>query len=213
MPDQEEDGAAREREAAPSTQSLTELLARSAQSGDLARFEELYARVAPSLFAWISLRLGAEVRRRLEPEEVAQETWCRALELFGNFDPERSSFRAWLHGIAKNVLFECLRRLRRAEPRPHGALQASSIISARPDSATNVTRRVARDDALQRFLDRVGLMGEEDRQLVIHCGLEGLNSEEAAERMGLKPATVAKRWQRLRAELQERGVAGDLLAP
>jgi DNA-directed RNA polymerase specialized sigma24 family protein len=54
-------------------------------------------------------------------------------------------------------------------------------------------------------------MGEDDRQLVIHCGLQGLSSEEAAERMGLKPATVAKRWQRC-APSCRRGVAGDLLA-
>jgi RNA polymerase sigma-70 factor (ECF subfamily) len=197
----------------PAAVPLTELLARSAKSGDLTRFEELYARVAPSLYAWISLRLGPETRGRLDAEEVAQETWCRALELFPGFDAERVNFRAWLYAVAKNVVFECLRRMRRTDARPAGAEFASSLLAAHPDSATHITQRVARDDTIRRFLERVGAMEEGDRQLVLHCGLEGLSYDEAAERIGAKPGAVARRWQRLRAELQERAFAGDLLAP
>jgi RNA polymerase sigma-70 factor (ECF subfamily) len=197
---------------AASSVSWTEAIARSARTGDLSRFEELYGRVGPSLFAWSCLRIGPALRGRLESEDVVQETWCRALESFGNFDPARGTFRAWLFAIARNVLFESIRRVHRAAESGGAAAGRAPGLDELPDSVTSVTRRIARDDGVQRFLGRVAELGDDERELTIYCGLEGLGYAEAAARLGSTRGAVARRWQRLCAHLQQRGVPAELLA-
>jgi RNA polymerase sigma factor (sigma-70 family) len=81
-----------------------------------------------------------------------------------------------------------------------------------PDSVTAVSKRMVRDESLASFRARIEQLAEEERKLVLHCGLEGLPHKEVAERMGLGVEAVTKRWQRLRARLVDGGLPGQLLA-
>lgn len=172
---------------------------------------EVYERAAPALYSWIAINLRGSLALRVDPEEIAQETWMRALGALRNFDAAKGPFRAWLAGIARNVLLESFRALK-----PRGALGASLgqafVLEDCPDSVTSVTRAAARADTLRDFVERVAEMGEEERVLVLCCGLEGLDSSEAARRLGIAPAAAAKRWERLRARLLERDLPNKLLA-
>ena len=194
-----------------SDEPMTAVLARRAQSGDLTRFGELYERVAPAVFGWASLRIRPGLRGRLEPEEIVQETWCRALRKLDDYDAARGSFRTWIFGLAKNVLLEALRTLQAPQVGSGSATARAFAIENHPDAATSVTRRLAREDGLQHFLQRVQALGDDEKNLVLHCGLEGLTAEEAGLRMNLAAETVKKRWQRLRAELIARDLPRDLL--
>ena len=71
----------------------TGLLARRVQKGDRAAFQRLYDKVAPSLYAWTRLRLQGGPGAGLDPQDVLQEVWLRALRAFASYD-ERGSFRA-----------------------------------------------------------------------------------------------------------------------
>ena len=64
-------------------------------------------------------------------------------------------------------------------------------------------RGVARHEGIQVLLDWVEELPEDDRQLFMHCGLEGLSYTEVGERMGLGKDTVAKRWQKLRGRIEQ----------
>jgi DNA-directed RNA polymerase specialized sigma24 family protein len=79
-----------------------------------------------------------------------------------------------------------------------------------PDSATHLSRRVARHEGVARLIEWTGALDEEQRQLVLHCGFEGLSYSEAAERMGVPRDTLAKRWQVLRERLSQFGRAQGL---
>jgi RNA polymerase sigma-70 factor (ECF subfamily) len=162
-------------------------------------FEELYERVAPSLYAWAAIRL-ARGAGGLDPEDVLQEVWLRARRRYASFDPARTDFRTWTIGIAKHVLLEDYRRRARsgvsAAPRP--------AVEDCPESVTSIGTRLARDEALQRFLARVGELEPEDRMLLLHCGFEGYTTAAAATRLGIAAEAAKKRWQRLRARLGER---------
>lgn len=196
--------------AASLEQTLTSLLAAKGQPS-AQDMDELYERAAPALIGWVTLNLHGALRSRIDVEEIVQETWLRALRNLSGFDPAQGSFRGWLLGIARNVLLESFRRLR-SQPRGEGATEDRLALAQRPDSVTSVTRRAAREDGLQRFIERVGALGEEERVLVICCGLEGEDSAEAARRLGISAAAAAKRWQRLRASLAERALPRELLA-
>jgi RNA polymerase sigma-70 factor (ECF subfamily) len=191
---------------------MTAVLARCAKSGDLTRFGELYERVAPAVYSWASLRIRPGLRGRLEPDEIVAETWCRALRKLAQYDPERATFRTWIFGLAKNVLFEALRAFQSPDQASGSCTARAFALENQPEQVTSFTRRVARQEGLEHFLERVGKLGEEEKTLVVHCGLEGLTCAEAALRMRLEPEAVKKRWQRLRAELIARDLPRDLLA-
>ena len=192
----------------------TRELARQAQSGDSARFAELYERIAPSLYTWAELRIRPELRQWVDPGDVVQEVWCRAWRVFGTFDPATGSFRFWVFRIAKNVLLEAFRKLDnpafKARSRD-GASKALELLDV-PDSATAVSRRVSKDESLKLVAKWVQSLEEEDRMLLIHCGIEGLTQAEVAERLQLPRETVAKRWQRLCARIAEQKLPQELFA-
>lgn len=175
-------------------------------------FDRMYEAVAPALFAWADVRIRADVRAWLDPQDLVQEVWCRAWRRHAEFDPESTSFRYWVFRIAKNVLLEGFRRLREPSFRagPAGSTTRLYALQELPDSATGVTRRIARDEGLKLFAAWLRGLDDEDQRLILHCGLEGMSHSEASERLQLSPDAVAKRWQRLRAKLEEQRVPREI---
>jgi RNA polymerase sigma-70 factor, ECF subfamily len=182
----------------------TSAVVRAVHEGDRARFQELYQRLAPALIAWADIRIPTNLRMSLEPEDVAQEVWCRALRSFQGFDPAVTPFRAWLFTIAGNVLLEGFRRTRRHPRSPRTVTESSKVfdLEAVPADATSITRRAARDEDLARFIARVSTLAAEDRRLLVYRGLEALPHQDVARRLGITADSAMKRWQRLRAELE-----------
>jgi RNA polymerase sigma-70 factor (ECF subfamily) len=192
--------------------SDTQRLAREAHAGDSARFSDLYERVAPALYAWASIRIRPAMRGALDPEDVVQEVWSRAWKAFPAFDPETTSFRMWIFRIGKNVMLEGFRKVQRGGRGEAGPTTRQFLLANVADPASAISQRVARDDSVQKLLGWVGELEEEERQLFVHCGLEGLSYTETGERMNLQKDTVAKRWQNLRARVQQFGVPRDMVA-
>ena len=75
-----------------------------------------------------------------------------------------------------------------------------------------MSRRVSRDEELARFREAVAALPEDERKLVLHCGLEGLPLREVGERLGISEEAAGKRWQRLRARLRTSELPAHLLA-
>jgi RNA polymerase sigma-70 factor (ECF subfamily) len=192
----------------------TRELAAQAHAGDATRFGQLYERIAPSLYTWADLRIRPELRQWIDPQDVVQEVWCRAWKIFANFDPHAVSFRYWIFRVAKNVLLEAFRKLDspgfKAKSRD-GSSKALELGDV-PDSATAVSRRIAREESLKLFSSWVQSLDEQDRMLLIHHGLEGLPQSEVADRLQLNRETVAKRWQRLLVRVSEQKLPRELFA-
>ncbi len=169
---------------------------------DNQRFAQLYEEAAPALYAWASLRIRPAMRGRVDPEDVLQEVWVRALESDGRREASGAEFRPWIFGVAKNVLLEAFRKLEQSRSgRGLGSSTRLALIEELPDQATAISRRLAQDESLRVFLERARELPDEDRMILLHHGFEGLTHAEAATRLGLPRDTVAKRWQRLRARL------------
>jgi RNA polymerase sigma-70 factor (ECF subfamily) len=206
--------------------STNELVRRA--KADQRHFAELYARVAPAILAWVHVRLGPAARRRLDPEDVVQEVWLRALKAFPGFDPARGNFRCWIFKVTKYELLDTFRWLAAASRRgeqaaaPESRAAEASAGSAMrgpimgpgprrerspsqiPDDVSSFTRRIAREEGLLRFLGEVESLPEADRELLLICGFEGRPTTEAAELLELSHEAAAKRWQRLRQRLSQR---------
>jgi len=142
--------AAADREASDPLEQTTASLARGAGT-DRDRFAKLYGRVAPSVYAWASLRLTPSLRKVIELDDVVQEVWCRALDRLGTYDPARSSFRTWVFAIANHVILKGYRLLGRGAPPSRGSPELSEI----PEEITSISQRVARDETLQKCIERI----------------------------------------------------------
>lgn len=167
-------------------------------------FAQLYPGVAPALHAWACMRLAGGERTRVAPEDLTQEVWLRAFQIFAKFDASRMTFRAWLFAVAKKVLLEVRRRSRHSRPE-QGALGSTSRLQALdqvPQEVTSISRRLAKDEALQSFVARMQQLEPKEQQTALHCGIEGMSQAEAAARLGEAAATTAKRWQRLRDQMR-----------
>lgn len=192
---------------------LTENLARAAKDGASEPFAELYERIAPALYTWADIRIRPGVRAWLEPGDLVQEVWCRALRVFDQFDPERVSFRYWIFRVAKNVLLESVRKVGSPAFRSQtpGTTTRLFVLNQVPDNVTGISRRLSRQEELGRFRDWVKELEREDRELLVHHGLEGLSHAEVAQRLSLGPDAVAKRWQRLRSKLEQQSLPQEVL--
>lgn len=178
-------------------------------------FDALYLQVAPALFAWAELRIRPEMRGQLDPQDVVQEVWLRAVKRYASFDPATSSFRAWVLTIAKNVLLESFRKLRRA-PRLEADVGPSTrmlALSGCPESITSFTQRLSKDDAVKKFLEMAQGLDADDRQILVRCGLEDRTCADAARELEIGEDAVIKRWQRLRARLRNEAWVGAILQP
>jgi len=117
--------------------------------------------------------------------------------------------------VAKNVLLEAFRKLEnptyRTRSRDAATSGAFDLVEV-PDSATAISRRVAREESLKLFANWVQSLEEDDRMLLIHHGLEGLSQAEVADRLQLGREAVAKRWQRLMARVVEQKLPRELFA-
>lgn len=146
----------------------------------------------------------------MEPEDLVHEVWARALAGFESYDASRP-FRAWLFGIARNVLLEALREARKRAASGEDPSELRRALEQAPDEVTSFTRRLARDEALAHFLERVRELGEDEQTLVRLCGLEGASCKDAALALGINEEAARKRWQRLRTELVRRDLPRELL--
>ena len=188
---------------------LTESEASAARDGDSSAFSKLYDRIAPALYSWACLRIREPMQRHISPEDLVQEVWWRALDGFTRFDPEKTQFRPWIFKIANNVFFEAVRR--RPESRAAaGSFGGEAKIGDVPDDlqaeVTSVTQAFRRDESVKALAEEFAKLPEDELQLVIYCGLEGLSHADVAALIEASPEAVKKRWQRLRARLSQQPV-------
>jgi RNA polymerase sigma-70 factor, ECF subfamily len=139
-----------------------------------------------------------------EAEDVVQETYVRAFTHLESFRGD-SSLATWLSRIAMN---EALGRLRRQRPGveisslPQGVLEAQIIqfpLAVAEDPEKSMAQR-----EIQRVVEHaIDELPEAFRLVFITRVIEGMNVEETAEILDLKPETVKSRLHRARTMLRD----------
>jgi len=144
------------------------------------------------------------LRNDSEAEDVVQEAYVRAFTHLESFRGD-SSLSTWLSRIAMN---EALGRLRRRRPAveldslPQGALEAEIIqfpLSAAADPEKSMAQREIQA-VVEHAIDE---LPEPFRLVFITRVIEGMNVEETAEILSLRPETVKSRLHRARNMLRD----------
>jgi RNA polymerase sigma-70 factor (ECF subfamily) len=145
------------------------------------------------------------LRNDAEAEDVVQETWVRAFTHLDSFRGD-SSFATWLSRIAMN---EALGRLRRVRPSvewtslPPGTLEAQIIPFPNSANYEDPEKSMAQREIRHVVEHAIDELPEAFRIVFITRVIEGMNVEETAELLDLKPETVKTRLHRARNMLKE----------
>jgi RNA polymerase sigma-70 factor (ECF subfamily) len=149
------------------------------------------------------------LRNDAEAEDVVQETYVRAFTHLDQFRGD-SSLSTWLSRIAINEALGRLRRQRRAAewPVPENAGPQAQIIPFPLASTDDPEKSMAQREIREVVEHAIDELPEPFRLVFITRVIEGMNVEETAEILGLKPETVKTRLHRarnlLRAHVERR---------
>ena len=147
------------------------------------------------------------LRDDAEAEDVVQETYVRAFTHLDDFRGD-SSFATWLGRIAIN---EALGRLRRQRPSVDvdtlapGVLEAQIIPFPLSGASEDPEKSMAQREIQHVVEHAIDELPDSFRIVFITRVIEGMNVEETAEILGLKPETVKTRLHRARTRLRDNG--------
>lgn len=140
---------------------------------------------------------------RIDPDDLAQETFVRVLEALPRFEG-RSSFNTWLTRIAKNTCIDEFRRGKTRRRRRHEPGDPERFWADLPASGPLPAKAVL-DRARACHLDEAIAELPEDQRRVAELALvEGMAQAEVAERLGLTVEAVKGRLKRARVRLRRR---------
>jgi RNA polymerase sigma-70 factor (ECF subfamily) len=160
------------------------------RTGDRAAAEQLIERHYDSIVAFFRTKVGTQA------DDLVQRTFLRLTERVSTYRGD-GGFRAFLFGIARNVLFEYLRGRARDGVAPD--VHTSSIFELVPGAATLLGQ-----DAERRLLIAALQRIPVDLQLALELHYwEELSIEELAEVLEIPPGTVKSRLHRARTLLRE----------
>ncbi len=180
------------------------------RAGDHGAFERLFARYEDYLRNVVELRLEPELRRRIDPSDIIQETQLHAFQRFDDFMKRRPMpFRLWLRRTA----YEKLTRMRER----HVQASRRSVLNEYPlpdqSSVMLANRFIQRDPSPSQQLTQqemasivrraLASLRPPDREVLLMRYVEDLSNEEMACLLELEPATVSKRHGRALLRLQQ----------
>ena len=176
----------------------------AARAGDESAFAMLAERYRPELQVHCYRMLGSFE----DAEDLVQETFLRAWRRRATFEG-RSSFRAWLYGIATNASLDAVAQKRRRatagsevlwlQPYPDRLLDAAALREDEPDAVV-----VTRETIELAFLVALQHLPPTQRAVLIVRDVLGWSARETAALLETTVAAVNSALQRARATLRKR---------
>ena len=184
-----------------------------AQDGDESALNRLCSVYGARVLWIIRLRMGAELRSKLESMDVVQDVLLSALKDLGNFTYKtEGDFLRWLSKIAENRLRNQLQRLHankrdiRKEVRLDGYKPtAEDSVVAALDAVVTTTPSVimSKREDLDKLAKAIDVLKPEYRQVIVLTKIEGLSYKKIGERLGKSADAARMLFSRAMAELTD----------
>ena len=152
-------------------------------------FSQIYRQHADAVFRLAFLLTG----QRADAEDLTSETFARALASAGAI--RHATVRSYLYAIVRNLVASKHRRRALEQPDAEEAAVQAPDPDPSPEAQLEIRQRLARAGAgLARLKER-------DRQVLVLCGVDGLDPAQIADMLGLDPGAVRVRLHRARRQL------------
>lgn len=159
-------------------------LIRRAQAGSPEALNALYERCSGKLLAYVRLRLGRELRSRLESRDIVQAAMVKSLEHLHELKAENTgSLMGWLARIADNEIRDRAdyHHRRRRDAAREISLDEDVPVSAITRSALS---RVILDERAQRLEQAMEELSPVHREVILLRKFEELSFPDIARRLG-----------------------------
>ncbi|WP_433515902.1 RNA polymerase sigma factor [Nonomuraea sp. CA-143628] len=157
------------------------------------RFGALFDRHHEAIHRYVHLRLGETAA-----DDLAAETFLRAFRGRAHYNLSRPDARAWLYGIASNLVAGH----RRAEARRYRALARSAEVTDVDDHDERVVQRMSALVMRPHLAAGLAALSPGDRSVLLLVACAQLTYEEVAEALGVPRGTVGSRLNRARLKLR-----------
>jgi RNA polymerase sigma factor (sigma-70 family) len=148
---------------------------------DPERFSMIFDRYFRQIHRYVASRLGHSAA-----DDVAAETFLVAFDQRERYDLAQPRARAWLYGIASNLIG----RHRRAEVRLYRALARSAVEGDDLGHADQVAERVSAEQMHARLAEGLIGLSEGDRHVLLLVACAQLDYQEVALALGIPTGTV-----------------------
>ncbi len=205
----------------PSSDDLDARLRR----GDIDALAVLVEREHDRLLRTVRLRLDQRLARRIDPEDVVQETFLAARTRIAHYASDGfTQPYTWLRTVLLQTLVDLHRHHLGAQMRDAGreaggvplANSASQALARElSGSVTSPSGAAIRREATGRLTEALTQLSEADREIISLRHFEDLSNEEVAEALAIQPKAASIRYvralRRLSALLSAAGLSfGDL---
>jgi RNA polymerase sigma-70 factor (ECF subfamily) len=158
-----------------------------AAAGDQDAFAQLWSATHPMLVRYLRVMCAGQA------EDVASETWLKAIRALGSFHGDEQGFRGWLVVIARNVVRDLARHQARRPETLSGDLppdyvdrEALRPVGPEPDAADVALERLSTRAALRLV---AGLPPAQAEMVALRVVI-GLDVAEVAAIVGRSPGAV-----------------------
>jgi RNA polymerase sigma factor (sigma-70 family) len=155
-------------------------------------FEAVFTANFQHVHRFLARRVGSALA-----DDLGAETFAVAFRRRESFDPSLGEVRAWLFGIATNLL-----RAHWREEQHLLALEARIVGEPGPPASESDDEALARWVA-PRLARALGLLSQDQRDVLLLHAWADLSSEEIASALGVPAGTIRSRLSRARAELRD----------
>jgi RNA polymerase sigma-70 factor (ECF subfamily) len=165
------------------------------------------------LLAFIQRRLGADLRSRVEPEDILQELSVIALSRAADLADERRELFGWMCQLAEQRIVDAHRRLFEAQKRtanrevslgaPAPAARGNSFEELLSASLTTASAAFSRNEKQLRVLQALEQLTEEARTAIRLRYVDGKPTQEIAEQMGKSDMAIRALLSRSIGRLQQ----------
>ncbi|MBK8977925.1 MAG: sigma-70 family RNA polymerase sigma factor [Planctomycetes bacterium] len=188
---------------------------RAALEGDRGSLGWLAERFSPWLLAQARYRMGSELRRQVDPEDVVEDVWAAALPRLGELTSRDGRMTPVVVRFLSTVLLYRVNAVLREAARRSVAVAERG--SAASESWTWTGRgpltSAAEREGVQRVVDAIASLSEQDREILVLRCLEQHPARDVATLLGIGESAVYVRQHRAIRRLREVLVDdADLLA-
>jgi RNA polymerase sigma factor (sigma-70 family) len=184
---------------------LTTVHVRAAARGERESLEWVVARFTPLLLMQAAHRLHGPLRRVVEPEDLVQDVWVRALPRIAELRPRDGRMTVVVARFLGTTLLNRLNSLLQKRLEGDGEPLSAGAPPPEPtDDATRALSGLVRRERERAVRAAIEELSAEDRAVIVLRGIEQNPVQEVALLLGLLPNTVAVRYGRALEKLRRK---------